>query len=60
MSISELIEKIEKSAKKRTKSERLELLKEAHIIDESGNYDSRYFSKKTIGQDIKKRKDSKK
>lgn len=60
MSISELIEQIEKSAKKRTKSERLELLKEAHIIDEYGNYDSKYFSQKTIEQDIKKSKDSKK
>lgn len=60
MSISELIEKVEKSANKRSQSERFELLKEAHIIDESGNYDSKYFSKKTVEQDIKKSKDSKK
>lgn len=60
MSISELIEKVEKSANKRSPSERLELLREAHIIDETGNYDSKYFSKKTVEQDIKKSKDSKK
>lgn len=59
MSISELLEKVEKSANKRTPSERLELLKEAHIIDEMGNYDSKYFSKKTVEQDIKKSKTSK-
>ncbi len=53
MLISELIIRVQEAAKNRTPDENFKLLKEAHILDENGMYDSRYFSKKTVKADIK-------
>jgi len=51
MTITELTKKIEESAKKRTRAEEIALLRDAHIIDESGYYDERFFSAETVRKD---------
>ena len=51
MSLEELMKKIEASSKKRTPKERAALLKKAHIIDEKGRYDAKYFSEATVSKD---------
>lgn len=56
MSISELLEKAKASAKLRTHEQNITLLKEAHIIDDNGYYDSRYFSEETVKNDIENSK----
>ncbi len=58
MSISELLEKAKASAKLRTHEQNIALLKEAHILDENGIYDSKYFSQETVSKDIERSKKS--
>jgi len=48
MSIDELIAKVKESEKKRTQQQRRELLIKAHILDDNGHYDTRYFRKETV------------
>lgn len=56
MFISELLEKAKASAKLRTRKENIILLRKAHIIDENGYYDPKYFSEETVKNDIEKSK----
>ena len=48
MSIEELIAKVKEAEKTRTPQQRRELLIKAHILDQDGNYDARYFRKETV------------
>lgn len=48
MSIDELIVKVTASEKKRTNKQRHALLIKAHVLDENGHYDEKYFRKKTV------------
>ena len=48
MSIEELIVKVKEAEKKRTPQQRRELLIKAHILDNDGYYDARYFRKETV------------
>ena len=48
MSIDELIAKVQEAEKKRTPKQSRELLVKAHILDENGYYDARYFRKETV------------
>ncbi|MGK0290607.1 MAG: hypothetical protein ACI86H_002066 [bacterium] len=48
MDILELTKKIKESAKTRTHAERVELLREANIIDKDGYYSERFFSEETV------------
>ncbi len=51
MDIRELTKKVKESAKKRTREENIQLLRDANIIDESGYYSERFFSKETVAKD---------
>ncbi|QEN04557.1 hypothetical protein EW093_07525 [Thiospirochaeta perfilievii] len=53
MGIQELTEKIKESSKKRTHTECVTLLKNAHIIDSEGYYSSSFFSSETVEKDRK-------
>ena len=48
MSIEELIIKVKEAEKTRTPQQRRELLIKAHILDQDGYYDARYFRKETV------------
>ena len=48
MSIEELIVKVQEAEKKRTPQQKRELLIKAHILDQDGYYDARYFRKETV------------
>ena len=48
MSIEELILKVKEAEKTRTPQQRRELLIKAHILDQDGHYDARYFRKETV------------
>jgi len=48
MSIEELIVKVKEAEKTRTPQQRRELLINAHILDNNGHYDARYFRKETV------------
>ncbi len=48
MSIDELIVKVIASEKKRTNKERRELLVKAHVLNQDGYYDAKYFRKETV------------
>lgn len=56
MSIVELTKKMQESAEQRTHAERMELLKEANILDKDGYYCEEFFSRQTVEQDKKARK----
>lgn len=56
MLVSELIIKVQETAKKRTPEEKFRLLVDAHILNEDGMYDPNYFSEKTVNADIENRK----
>ena len=51
MDIRELTKKVQESAKKRTREENIQLLKDAKIIDESGYYCPEFFSEETVAKD---------
>ena len=51
MDIQELIKKTKESAKKRTREEKITLLRSANIIDESGYYSEKFFSTETVAKD---------
>jgi hypothetical protein len=51
MSIDELIEKAKESSKKRTREEGIQMLRDAHIIDEDGFYCKDFFSEETVRKD---------
>ncbi len=51
MDIRELTKKIKESASKMTREEKIQLLKDAKIIDESGYYCEEFFSKETVAKD---------
>lgn len=55
MSITELMQKIEASSKRRTDEQRTNLLRKAHIIDADGYYDARFFSAETVAKDKAKK-----
>jgi hypothetical protein len=55
MCTAELIKKIKENSKNITPEERTARLIRASIIDEHGNYDSRYFTKKTVMASINRR-----
>lgn len=54
MPVVDLIARVKSSAKTRTISDRRKLLVSAHILDENGRYDSRFFSKTTVESSISK------
>lgn len=60
MSASDLLTKATEFAKKMTPNDRLVLLKKAHILDDNGIFDSRFFSQKTIDLDLEKTRKLKK
>jgi hypothetical protein len=51
MDIRELTEKVKESASKMTREEKIQLLKDAKIIDESGYYCKEFFSAETVAKD---------
>jgi hypothetical protein len=51
MFISELTKKIQKAAETRTHAERIELLRQANIIDNDGYYHKDFFSAETVAKD---------
>ncbi|OQY36576.1 MAG: hypothetical protein B6229_09740 [Spirochaetaceae bacterium 4572_7] len=53
MCIQELTNKIKESSKKKSHSERIALLKNAHIIDSEGYYSPNFFSTETVEKDRK-------
>jgi hypothetical protein len=48
MSTAELIKKIQSSQRKITPDQRRQRLINAHILDSSGQFDSKYFSVETV------------
>ena len=48
MTIDELIERIQESAKHRTPEQEMKMLRKAHILDRNGHYCARFFSKETV------------
>ena len=55
MSILELTKKVRKDADKLTHAERVELLRQANIIDNEGYYSADFFSAQTVAKDKKSR-----
>lgn len=53
MGIDELIVKAKQSSQKRTREEKIQMLKDAKIIGEDGFYLEEFFSKETIEKDRK-------
>jgi len=51
MDIRELTKKVKESASKMTREEKIQLLKDANIIDESGYYCEEFFSQETVAKD---------
>ena len=51
MHIQELTRRVKEAAKNRTPEERLQLLKDADILDEEGNFCKEYFSEETVAKD---------
>lgn len=51
MNINKLIEKIKNSSVSRTQKDRLELLRDAYILDKDGYYHPEFFSKETVEKD---------
>jgi hypothetical protein len=51
MDIRELTKKIKESASQMSREEKIQLLKDAKIIDESGYYCEEFFSKETVDKD---------
>ena len=51
MDIRELTKKVKESASKMTREEKIQLLKDAKIIDESGYYCEEFFSAETVAKD---------
>ncbi len=51
MDIRELTKKVKESASKMTREEKIQLLRDAKIIDESGYYCEKFFSAETVAKD---------
>ncbi len=51
MDIRELTKKVQESASKMTREEKIKLLRDAKIIDESGYYCPEFFSEETVAKD---------
>ncbi|MGD1919237.1 MAG: hypothetical protein ACFCAD_10295 [Pleurocapsa sp.] len=51
MDIRELTKKVKESTSQMTRKEKIQLLKDAKIIDESGYYCEEFFSKETVAKD---------
>ncbi len=51
MNIRELTRKVKESASKMTREEKIELLRKANIIDDSGYYSEQFFSAETVAND---------
>lgn len=51
MSMSELTKKVQEAAENRTHVQRVELLRQAKIIDSDGYYLEDFFSSKTVAKD---------
>ncbi|EPT9140715.1 MAG: hypothetical protein RSE29_08895 [Leclercia sp.] len=56
MSIIELTAKVKAAAQQRTAEERLELLKDAHILTTKGVYNRRFFTEETVAKSRNKAK----
>lgn len=56
MLAEDLLVKVKEYAKKMTPDDRLKLLKKAHILDDNGIYDARFFSEETVKADIERGK----
>lgn len=51
MDIRELTKKVKESTSQMTREEKIQLLRDAKIIDESGYYCEEFFSKETVAKD---------
>ena len=51
MNIRELTRTVKESVSKMTREEKIELLRKANIIDDSGYYSEKFFSAETVAKD---------
>ncbi len=56
MTINQFIDEYSDKPLNFTKEENLEIMREAHIIDENGFLDERFFSKETVEENRKENK----
>jgi len=60
MCINELLKRAKKASASRTHEKRVEMLKQAKIVDKNGYYHKDYFSPETVAKDKKSGKPARK